>query len=101
MQRRRGRKSQRWWKARRMTGKREIPLGALIPLSAWKAITLPLLLHPLREQKKWLSIEPDGFHGALVAVTTARHVSAAWSPGQLPPIGRLTAPDPPRCAAWR
>ena len=38
---------------------------------------LPVLLHPLREQKKWLSIEPGGFHGALVAVTTARHVSAA------------------------
>lgn len=49
-------------------------------LSAWRAITFHLLLHPLKEQQAWLSMEADGLHGALVVVTTARQMQAASSP---------------------
>src|SRR6266571_8015589 len=57
-----------------------------------------LLLHPLREQKEWLSIGPDGFHGVLVNATTGRHAPAASSPAPPPLTARSTGSSLPRCA---
>ena len=60
-----------------------------------------LLLHLLKEQQAWLSMEADGLHGALVVVTTARQIQAASSPQRLPPGVCSTLPGPLHCARWR
>jgi hypothetical protein len=70
-------------------------------LSKGRAITVPLLFHPLKDQQQWLSRELDERRGALVTVTTARRRSAASFPARLRPGDRSRWLSQTRCASWR
>src|SRR2546430_5568417 len=74
-------------------------VGLTLAVNLGRGHAAHLLLHPLREQKEWLSIEPRGFHGVLVDATTGRRAPAASSPAPPPRTARSTGSSPPRCAA--